>query len=243
MDIKFNEFNPEEFFHRDKPFCSIISAARNSGKSNLLKHLYLDYFCPKNMFDVVILFSQTLCNDFYASFLNTKLIYTKYKPEALKELIQKAKHYESHGKKLRCLVILDDCISTRDKYDSTITSVFTQGRHYNTSLIYITQKLGFCATTWFNNCNLLVFLRSPSRVEKKYIADRVLVDPLSCKLPTSCSQTKLMNISVNIITRETNNYRALIVTPLTKVDPTVSDEERYKHLIFTYKAPNMDNSN
>lgn len=238
--ITFSDFNPESFFQPNKPFCAIFSAARNSGKSNLLKHLYLEYFHPKHMFDVIILFSQTTCNDFYTDFLPTKLIYNRYDKQAMAALIQNCKDYEAKGKKLRAICILDDCISSKDKYDPMLSSCFTQGRHFNMSLIYITQKLGYCSNTWFNNANLLVFMRNPSRSEKKYIANKVLVDPLSCVFPDHYSETKMLNICNKLITINTKNYQALIVTPLEKLDPNIPDEEIYKHKIFTYKAPNMN---
>lgn len=239
-NIKLHNFDPNTFFQRDKPFCAIFSAARNSGKSNLLKHFYLNYFYPKHMFDVVILFSQTTCNDFYTNFLNTKLIYSRYDKDAMASLMKKCKDYEAKGKKLRALVIVDDCISSKDKYDAMLTSCFTQGRHFNMSLIYVTQKLGYCSNTWFNNSNLLVFLRNPSRAEKKYIADKVLIDPLSCVFPDTYSETKMLNICNKMISNKTRDYQALIVTPLEKLDPNIPDEEIYKHKIFTYKAPDMN---
>lgn len=172
LDIK--QWQPRFYYDRKQPFATIISASRNSGKSILVKYLYKNIWKPKKFFDVVIIFSKTLCNGFYQQFIDTKLLYDKYVPEALHSLQNIAKKYMHEGKRFNFLCILDDSISLRQKYDEPLTDMFTQGRHYGASIVFITQKLSYASLTWVNNATEIIIMRNRSPKELEYIGDTVL---------------------------------------------------------------------
>ncbi|MHA1522136.1 MAG: ATPase/DNA packaging protein [Promethearchaeota archaeon] len=235
--IRLEQWDPVGDFDDGKPFAMCVSATRNSGKSYLIRHLYKDVWMRKRMFDTTIVFSQTLANDFYADFVNSKLMYESYQPEVLKKTFAEARKMIKYGKVWNVLIILDDCISAKDKYDKQLTSIFTQGRHINISIVYITQKLSYTSTTWINNCNYILILRNVSRGEKRYIAEKILVDPLSHRYDIKVRESAIVNACMKLQDKSTLDRGVLVATPLKLVDPNVDYEKYYEHVLFHYRAP------
>lgn len=231
-------WEPNSFFKDDrgrpKPFTAIFTASRNSGKSNMLKYLFLKRGGGKisNYFKSVVVFSETLANGFYKKFIGGKLFFNGYNPEVLRSLINIAKTYQNKGKRYPILVILDDCITLKDKYDKAITDVFTNGRHYYMSIFYITQKLSFVSTTWLNNCTLFIILRSTSRGEKKYISEKVIADAIDEYFPVGVKESTIYSVSHRMQTYYTKDYGAIVVTPFAG--------NSWEEKIFKFKAENVD---
>lgn len=238
--IKLNKWDPaKSFANPDDAFTMVISATRKSGKSNLLKHLYLDYWYPQGYFDIVCLFSETVCDGFYEDFLDSgsSIVLDRFSMPVLREIMEKAKYYKSRGIRFNSLVIMDDCISGKDKYNEQMSKIFTNGRHYHVSIVYITQKLSYCSTTWYNNLNYIILMRNTSLNEKRYISEKILDDVISNDFPNLYG-SRLTNLSTAIQRKYCANYGALIITPL--VDrPNEYNEDSYKYKLFIYKSPNM----
>ena len=232
--IKLNKWDPANTFNNpDKAFTMVISATRNSGKSNLLKHLYLNIWHPNNYFDSVCVFSKTMCEGFYENFIPGNLMFDRFSMVTLRKCMNTAKYYKSRGRTWRLLVIMDDCISRKDKFVDELDQIFTNGRHYNVSLVYITQKLSYCSTTWYNNLNCIILLRNTSRGEKRYIAEKILNDIISDSFPND-SENALTRRTIAMQSAICKNYHAIIALPLV-------DSENYENKLFIYRAPNMGN--
>lgn len=234
--IKLDTWKPN--FSRDKPFSMIISASRNSGKSNMLKHLYLHYWAPLKMFNVVAVFSETICNDYYSEFLSTKLLYGSLRTDVMNSIIEKAKTYKSRGKDFKVLFIIDDCVSQRDRFNQTITDIYTKGRHFGISIVYITQKMSFCSTSWYNNASHLIFLRNTSRKEMEYIVERSISNSLHSSFDFNTNVTKINRFCMKLLNKLTKNYGAIVCTPLEKESPEEGKE--YKNILHVYRAPLMN---
>lgn len=231
--IKITTWNPADTFNDpNKAFTCVISATRNSGKSNLVKHLYLNVWHPQGYFDAVCVFSKTLCEGFYDEFIPGKMLFDRFSMVTLRKCMNIAKHYKSRGKTFKLLVIMDDCISRKDKYIDELDQIFTNGRHYNVSLVYITQKLSYCSTTWYNNLNCIILMRNSSRIEKRYISEKILNDIISNDYPDS-NENGLTRKTIALQGGVCKNYHALVALPLV-------DSETYEGKLFIYKAPNMN---
>lgn len=236
--IKLDKWDPHNTFNDpNKSFTMVISATRNSGKSNLVKHLYLDVWYPQGYFDSVCVFSKTLCEGFYENFIPGDLMFERFSMPVLKKCMETAKYYKSRGKSWKLLVIMDDCISRKDKFVDELDQIFTNGRHYNVSLVYITQKLSYCSTTWYNNLNCIIFMRNSSRTEKRYIAEKILDDIISNDFPDDYG-SRLTKRSMALQARCVN-YNAIVALPLA-MKPEDLEEDTYKYKLFDYKAPNMN---
>lgn len=214
----------EECLKKWHSFTMIISGSRMSGKSNLLKHL-LSF--TKKRFDIIVVFSRTLINGFYQSFIDSKLIFDDYKPEVLIDLRKTALNLKEQGKKFKYLLIFDDCVDSKSKYEKEITNSFFNGRHYGESLIFLTQKCSLLSTGWMSNCLIHITLFAGSRSEKEYLAEKIITDAIDGRGLSHKSKKEVERYAYLLQTEICHDYEALIILP-------------YHHIkIYRYKAPLM----
>jgi hypothetical protein len=143
-----------------QPFAMLVLAARNSGKSYLVRELYRRNQFNRR-FDVVIVVSQTLGSGFYQGFIDeSRLIAADtYTPELLAALRSRQDaHREEHDTYPSALVILDDCIGQRVKHDPELEQLFCMGRHRGTSVLFVSQSPTLAMTTWRQNATHVVLL-------------------------------------------------------------------------------------
>ena len=148
-------------------FTAIISGSRMAGKSAMLK--YLMHHPEVNLakkFNLVVVFSKTIENGFYQSFIESKLMFKNFNPEVIHDLAKAHKEMKAKNKNFRFLIILDDFIDSRTKYNNDIADCFYLGRHIGCSIVCLTQKLSMLATGWFANTTLFICLFSGTRQEK-----------------------------------------------------------------------------
>jgi len=221
-------WNPTEYFDKTlkqwNGFTCIISGSRMSGKSMFLKNLLVGEPKLANKFDFIIIFSKTLVNGFYSSFLDTSLMFTQFQEgviDSFKKLHQQA---IEKGKKFKWLCILDDMVDNKTKYKESLLDLFTCGRHYGASIFILTQKLSLLATGYIGNNMIFVNMFASSRQEKEYIANKIVTDAIDHDF----SHLKLSQVERTaylIQTEICQDYNALIITPY----------EQTK--IWRYKAP------
>lgn len=223
--MELNKFKPNEVFN-GKPFSCIMNATRNSGKSYLLKHFYEKYL--KHNYDLFIVFCKTLKNGQY-DYLDTKMKYHDYDENVIKTLT-KVKKFN-----IKACIIFDDVLSLKNRYNKTLGDLFYSGRHHNLSPIYLVQKCSFLDNGWINNCTVFITLRNVSLIEKKTIAEKILLDHMINIYPNLSKSTNI-NKCVALLNKYTRNHGAVICTPLKMVSCSVPDDKIYKELIFHYKA-------
>lgn len=225
---KIETWDPKEYFDRTidkwKGFTCIISGSRMSGKSMFLKNLLVGEPKLANKFDFIIVFSKTLVNGFYSSFLDTSLMFSTFHEgviESFKKLHQQA---IEKGKKFKWLVILDDMVDNKTRYKESLLDLFTCGRHYGASIFILTQKLSLLATGYMGNNMVFINMFAGSRNEKEYIAKKIVSDAIDAEfahLPLS----KVERTAYLIQTEICKDYTALIVLPYETVK------------IYKFKAP------
>lgn len=158
-----------------EPFSMIICSSRNMGKSTLLKDLILKNKMNQK-FDFILLFSKTLGNGFYDSFLKTKLRYTSFKEEVLENLDEMIEdHKAKKGFYLNILVIFDDMIGQKTLHNERLSDLYTLGRHKGCSVIYLTQNPTYANVTWRQNTTHLILLRTRGK-GLDHIVDGFLYD-------------------------------------------------------------------
>lgn len=224
------QWNPDKFFKSQlkewKCFSSIITGSSRSGKSYLLKHLLtMNKSKLLRKFDFVLIFSKTLVNGFYKSFINSDLMFYDYEPAIIEFMKQKYIEYQKQGKTFKWLVILDDCVDAKSKYYNHIQDLYFHGRHYQASIMFLTQKCSLMATGWMANSTLIICLFAGSRAEKDYIAEKILADAID-EHHQEKKFNEVVRIAVNLQTNICKDYNALIITPY----------ESHDSKVYQYKA-------
>lgn len=227
---KLEIWNPKEYFRNTLKtwgaFTSIISGSSKSGKSNLLKNLLVGETNLLKQFDFVIIFSKTLVNGFYQSFIDSQLMFKEFQPAIINDFMRLSEQQKVKGKKFRWLVILDDIVSNKSKYVEEITDLFYTGRHYGASIIFLTQKASLMQTGWVANCMVFVSLFAGSRNEKQYISNKVIADVIDNEFSHK-KLTDVERIAYSIQTNICQDFQALVILPYEK------------EKIFKYKADLM----
>jgi len=219
--LEIPQWQPDRFFKKVLKeygsFTSIITGARMSGKSNMVKFLLTSHFggCLRDKFDMIVIFSKTILNGHYQNFLSTKLLFEKYDPAVIETL--KKIHFErkKRGLDFKFLVIFDD-MATHMKWDESITDFFYNSRHYKGSIFFLTQKYSEASTNWRNNTMLTIILQGARRKEKLYAAKEAIVDGIEPLLPDDYPEAKMEKIASLLQTKLLVEYNAIIITPFCK---------------------------
>jgi hypothetical protein len=213
-------WQPENYFKeimkKWKGFTCIISGSRMAGKSQFLKNLLVGEPKLVNEFDFIVVFSRTLVNGFYQSFLDTTLLFPEFHDgviETMKNLYSEAK---KKGKKFKWLAILDDIVDAKSKYNKSVMDLFLCGRHYGASIFYLTQKLGLMSTSFMANTMIFVVLFAGSRAEKEYISEKVLSDAIDDKF-SHLTLSKVERVAYLVKKEICKDYNALIVLQYEKI--------------------------
>ena len=203
------------------PFSMVVVSKRNSGKSYLTKHLLNMFMIENKLFDYIVLFSSTahLTKDFEC--LPKKAIQDDFSTTKINKILEHQKKSKDSNNPKQCLIILDDTIGQKldISFKTNLDLLFSRGRHYNISIIFISQYIkNYISTTIRNNIDYLLFSVNNYNVIK-IIYDLVVYDG---------------NIKefIKFVNEKTKNYTFLIYNNLNYSD----------HIFFTIRAPkDMDN--
>jgi hypothetical protein len=142
------------------PFSMIVVSKRNSGKSYLTKHLLKTFMIDNKLFDYIVLFSSTahLSKDFDC--LPKKSIQEEFSTAKVNKILDFQKVSKESKNPKQCLIILDDTIGAKidPSFKTNLDILFSRGRHYNISIIFISQYIkNYISTTIRNNIDYLLF--------------------------------------------------------------------------------------
>ena len=203
------------------PFSMVVVSKRNSGKSYLTKHLLNMFMIENKLFDYIVLFSSTahLTKDFEC--LPKKAIQDDFSTTKINKILEHQKKSKDSKNPKQCLIILDDTIGQKldISFKTNLDLLFSRGRHYNISIIFISQYIkNYISTTIRNNIDYLLFSVNNYNVIK-IIYDLVVYDG---------------NIKefIKFVNEKTKNYTFLIYNNLNYSDNN----------FYTIQAPkDMDN--
>ena len=203
------------------PFSMVVVSKRNSGKSYLTKHLLNMFMIENKLFDYIVLFSSTahLTKDFEC--LPKKAIQDDFSTTKINKILEHQKKSKDSNNPKQCLIILDDTIGQKldISFKTNLDLLFSRGRHYNISIIFISQYIkNYISTTIRNNIDYLLFSVNNYNVIK-IIYDLVVYDG---------------NIKefIKFVNEKTKNYTFLIYNNLNYSDNN----------FYTIQAPkDMDN--
>lgn len=228
---KLNQWDAREYFKSTMreygAFTSIICGSSKSGKSNLLKYLLVGEPHITKYFDFVLVFSKTLVNGFYQGFLDSQLMFKEYREEVIEDFKKLYEKKKQEKKTFRWLVILDDIVSQKSKYEKSIDDLFFSGRHYGASIVFLSQKVSLMNTGWVANCMVLISLFAGSRAEKNYLAEKIILDAIDIHFSHK-KMTEVERIAYLIQSHICQDYNALVILPYEK-----------KEKVFTFRAKLM----
>jgi hypothetical protein len=130
------------------------------------------------LFDYIVLFSSTahLSKDFEC--LPKKSIQEDFSTTKINKILEYQKKSKDTNNPKQCLIILDDTIGTKIdiSFKTNLDLLFSRGRHYNVSIIFISQYIkNYISTTIRNNIDYLLFSVNNYNVIK-IIYDLVVYD-------------------------------------------------------------------
>lgn len=159
------------------PFRIVVSSKSNSGKSHYVNYLL---YSNSEKFEKCYVISYT--NDDYYEYI-TKHTYKEYSEDIINKIIN---NQEKEGKTYytetprgikkkkeykHVVLILDDCIGNVNlSHEKSIDRLYASGRHYNISIIIITQKYKAVSNLIRNNLNYLILFSHSNKEQKKIIA-------------------------------------------------------------------------
>lgn len=236
MNLEIQKFNPnflQKFLHTYGAFSMIITGNTKAGKSHMMRYLLTEHI-ESNYFDFVIVFSRTLVNGYYNEFIESKLMFSEYNEEVINTMIKLYEEKKSKGVNMKWLVILDDCVDNRSKFLDNITHLFYSGRHYNASIIFLTQKISLMNTGWINNASIIISLFAYSRNEKEYLSENVIADALDATFDCSTLKSaELKRLAYNLQSKMCDtDYNAIVVIPFSKLESK----------IFKFRADKIKNN-
>lgn len=183
---KINTWKPE-FPIREGKICfsNIVIASRDTGKTYLVAYLYRIFLKKyknatkynENKIDLTIVFTTEQNRKHYSKLTDDPLnIYTSAndleKINKLKKIQEKLK--KQFGFQINVLIIFDDFISNKIKYNNEILQLFAQGRHWGLSVIFITQSATLVSNDWRNNSDITFVLNQTSEQSRMYIIENIM---------------------------------------------------------------------
>lgn len=124
------------------PWQTLFVGAKHSGKSECIKYVCRAY---AKHFAQVVVFCPTALNGFY-DFVPPKFVHDDYDSEVMTGILNRQAAYKKAGKNVHVLVVMDDIIGSETinfekRHQNELSKVFAANRHYNLSIIVVTQSL------------------------------------------------------------------------------------------------------
>ena len=124
------------------PWLSLFVGAKHSGKTQCIKYVCRAY---AHIFASIIVFCPTALTGAY-DFLPKKAVFEDYDPEVMRGIMARQEEYSRSGKKVHVLCIFDDALSSETiawekRKQSELSRLWSANRHWNLSVIVVTQSL------------------------------------------------------------------------------------------------------
>ena len=173
IEINLTKFHPE----RMKPNCVIyIYGRRGSGKSNLAIHL-LSFL--KDIPVGMCISGTELVDKAYSYFIPPMFIFTEYEKSLIEKFIdrqknitekcQNIKQYKEYNPK--AFILLDDILQDAKEFrnDKNLTSLYTNGRHMNVTIIFLSQYSKAITPVMRTNSDYIFLLKENMIANKRIL--------------------------------------------------------------------------
>ncbi len=209
------------------PFSAIISGSSGSGKTVLLVNMLTRPEFYKNYFDRIIIFSPTAggnLDDSYESvpYLKEENFINTLNPEFIRMFLdyqeQQIKE-KGIGKSPRLLLIFDDCIADQKfMRSSELRECYIKNRHYNTSVILLSQYFYAVPKTMRVNASGIFYFKG-SQKEVEILCESYC--------PPNHSNKEFMKI-IDYCTKFIKNNKEINSRPFLFYNGQVEHSKRYR---------------
>ena len=190
-------FRPEEL---PSHFSIIVYGQRRTGKTTWL--LWMMWLL-KDRFDEIVVYSSTHHEGTFQKFVNPKMCFSVYREGVMQACINHQKARKQKGEKMpRVLVVMDDVLDQMKdlRRSDALLQLFTQGRHFNISIVILSQHCKALPPAFRKNVDAAVIFRTFSNdMCKSYYEDY-----------GGCMKRHTFN---SILTEATQEYQGLVVLP------------------------------
>jgi hypothetical protein len=182
------------------PSLTLFCARRCSGKSHLAAYLLYEMAKAKN-FDYVLVISPTDFTGFWKDKVGAVNVREDFSEAWLTDLLEHQKDsVRKKSKKNKCLLILDDCLSSANFHDNMFLKLSTAGRHYNLTVWAMFQHMFHIPTSMRVNADYIFFLNNLSQkmceaITKEYPSKKFK----NWKELSAWSKTALENYGVMLV--------------------------------------------
>jgi Poxvirus A32 protein len=195
---------PREKNTKKVNFAGIMIAPRFSGKTNTIISLIQTSFIYE--FDKIVVYTTVANRDVYVNQGGIKLndiIIDDEKMSVLKSLVESnEKFIKEKEKPINILVIFDDTISRKQKYNDQILNLFVRGRHSFVSVLYSSQTPTLVDNIWKGNSDLIFIWKPNTSKDREYIVKNIMLGVLNIGFEKSKSEYTYYKKILDIITSE-----------------------------------------
>lgn len=165
----------EKIFTTDPAKVFYISGKRNSGKTHFTIQMLISKNLLKKHFDEIYVINPTLQYDNKWKILDIpeENIFGDFSLDLLEEIDEKIQEDFKKDEKKKTLLILDDCLGSADFKKNNQGNIFEKmiyiGRHYNLSMIILSQKFKGIASGIRSNIDYFISFDTYNDKEKSAI--------------------------------------------------------------------------
>jgi hypothetical protein len=194
--------------HKMMCFSMTVVGSRRRGKSNLIMYLYEYYW--KGSFDIVLIYTTETYAEEYRKKIKTKFIFNSYNEDIIKMFIGINKEIKRRKKKpLNILLLFDDTASKSEKHNSNILDIYCRGRHYNISVVYISQASTMVDNVWKNNSDYMIIFKQNYQLYNKKVVENYIRGFYDIEFKQKWKEKKFYD---TLFFKVTNvKYRALVI--------------------------------
>ena len=190
-------------------FSMMLIAKRRSGKTELIKYFYEKYWHDK--YDLVLVYTTDANAEYYKQWIKGKRQFiTNNDLDKIKTAIKFNSNLRKKNRMpVNTLVIFDDTVSRKQKFDEDILNLYTKGRHYNLSIVYSSQTPTLVDNIWKENSDFIFIFKMTTRRYQEYVADNIISGTLDVSFD---SKIKERNAYIDLLKRITSKkYRTLVL--------------------------------
>jgi len=126
----------------DPDWLVLMCGARHSGKTQCIKYVCRAY---ASVFAAIYVFCPTSLTGAY-DFLPKQYVHNDYDPEVMRGIMERQEAFKRANKNVHVLVIMDDILSSdtidfEKRKQNELSRLWTANRHWNISVIVVTQSL------------------------------------------------------------------------------------------------------
>lgn len=196
------------------PMSMVMIGKSKSGKTTMLHRIL---YSLRKQINQIFIFSQTIkINSKEFAYIPKENQINSLDISFIDELLNKQeKDILDSGKRQNIMLIFDDIIGDKNVSSPTIKNLFTLGRHYNVSIIFLSQvSKGVLTTTVRNNTNyILSFFQHNQRRRKEFCEEFCSIKSIKDgeEVYREITRTPYQAIVINLLNTTSRDYSGFLM--------------------------------